>query len=135
MDKKDRIFYRYKHDQTNLKNDCVDLISKSYLMLGQKPDTQQVVLMAQMLFNDLVKSYSSMTMDKVNFAFEQGIKFHENGGFVNVRNWNVWLKKFKYDGEVQQEYQRHLEWSKENDLLITQTINKAKKIGNNDIDK
>jgi len=73
MDKSKQIWYRFNKDQKKLKTDCVDLVSKCYLMLGQKPETQQVVIMAQLLYDDLINSYSRLTMDEVTFAFEQGV--------------------------------------------------------------
>lgn len=129
-DKREQIWSRFNHDQANLKRDCVDLLSKCYLMLGQKPDTQQVVLMAQLLYNDLVEGYSTYTIDKVSYIFETAIKESEHGGFVNARNWNIWLKQFKLDGQAQQHYKKHLEWHNQNQhKLIGKTINKAKKLG------
>jgi len=129
IDKTKQIFYRFNNDQHNLKTECVDLLSKCYLMLGQKPDTQQVVMMAQLLYNDLVQHYGGFTMEKVNYIFEQGIKHSESGGFVNVRSWNIWLKEFKYNGDIQQGFEKALEWNDiNNDRLIGKTINKAKKI-------
>ncbi len=127
-DKSDQIWYRYNNDQVKLKDDCVDLVAKCYLMLGQKPDTKQVVLMAQMLYNDLTDGYGSYTMEKVSWIFEQGIKFSENGAFFTVRNWNLWLKEFKYNGEQQTHYKKALEWNKSSDKLIMKTINKAKRL-------
>ena len=124
-----QIWERYNTDQKQLKLDCVDLISKAYLMLGQKPDTQQVVLMAQLLYNDLIKDYGGYDMEKVFFIFEQGIKHSEDGGFVNVRNWNKWLKEFKYNGDQQQTYKKALEWNDiNNDKLIGNTIKQAKRL-------
>ena len=64
MDKTKQIWSRYNTDQKQLKTDCVDLVSKCYLMLGQKPDTQQVVIMAQLLYDDLITSYSRLTMEE-----------------------------------------------------------------------
>lgn len=129
-DKREQIWSRFNHDQANLKRDCVDLLSKCYLMLGQKPDTQQVVLMSQLLYNDLVEGYSTYTIDKVSYIFETAIKESEHGGFVNARNWNIWLKQFKLDGQAQQHYKKHLEWHNQNKhKLIGKTINKAKKLG------
>ncbi len=129
-DKTEQIWSRFNHDQANLKRDCVDLLSKCYLMLGQKPDTQQVVLMSQLLYNDLVEVYGSYTIEKVGYIFETAIKESEHGGFVNARNWNIWLKQFKLDGQAQQHYKKHLEWHNQNKhKLIGKTINKAKKLG------
>ena len=128
MDKTNQIWYRLKHDHENLKKECVDLVSMCYLMLGQKPDKQQVVLMAQMLFNDLVQNYSSYTVDKVKWIFEQGIKYSDEGNFFNVRNYNKWLREYKTNGEQQTNYKNALEWNKQNDHLLANTINKAKRL-------
>jgi len=51
--------------------------------------------MAQLLYHDLVRYYGGMTIEEVKFAFEQGIRNSENGNFVNVRNFNIWLKEYK----------------------------------------
>tara|TARA_Y100001938_G_scaffold132454_1_gene190747 strand:- start:1070 stop:1372 length:303 start_codon:yes stop_codon:yes gene_type:complete len=99
-------------------------------MLGQKPDTQQVVIMSQLLYEDLVNRYSSITMQEVRFAFEQGIRNSESGGFVNVRSMNTWLKEYKKEAQLKRQqglltdYQRH----NENMKLISSTIKKAKKL-------
>ena len=47
-------------------------------------------MMAKFLVDDLSRYYGSMEMEEVAFAFEQGIRNSENGGFVNVRNWNIY---------------------------------------------
>lgn len=99
-------------------------------MLGQKPDTQQVVIMAQLLYDDLINSYSRMTMQEVAFACEQGVRHSEHGGFVNVRNFNIWLKEYRQKAQLKRQqglltdYQRH----EANIKQIGNTINKAKKI-------
>ncbi len=128
MNKKEQIWYRYTHDNKQLKTDCVDLLSKCYLMLGQKPDTQQVVLMSQLLYDDLINNYSRMTMQEVAYACEQGVRHSEHGGFVNVRNFNIWLKEYKQSAALKRQqglltdYQKH----EENMKLINNTITKAK---------
>ncbi len=130
MNKSRQVWYRYTHEQKQLKSDCVDLVSKCYLMLAQKPDTQQVVIMAQLLYDDLINYYGSMTMEEVSFAFEQGVRHSDNGGFVNVRNFNLWLKEYKSKAQLKRQqglltdYQKH----QQNIKHITNTINKAKQI-------
>ena len=130
MDKSKQIWYRFNKDQKQLKTECVDLVSKCYLMLGQKPETQQVVIMAQLLYDDLINSYSRLTMDEVTFAFEQGVRHSENGAFVNVRNFNIWLKEYRQKAQLNKQkgiitdYQHH----KQNQKAISNTIKKAKQI-------
>ena len=125
-----KIWQRYTQDQKQLKIDCVDIVSKCYLELGQKPDTEQVVLMAQLLYNDLTRFYGGLTIEEVQFAFDKGIRDSENGGFVNVRNFNIWLKEYKSKAALKRQ-QRQLtdfERDRQNQKLIGNTINKAKRL-------
>ncbi len=103
MDKTKQIWYRFSNDKKQLNLDCVDLLSKCYMMLGQRPETEQVVIMAKFLVDDLSKLYGSMDLDEVQFAFEKGIRSSEHGGFVNVRNWNIWLKEHKQKANLQRQ--------------------------------
>tara|TARA_R100000655_G_scaffold106931_1_gene156705 strand:+ start:126 stop:431 length:306 start_codon:yes stop_codon:yes gene_type:complete len=100
------------------------------MMLGQRPDTQQVVMMAKLLVDDLSRYYSSMEMDEVSFAFEQGIRHSESGGFVNVRSWNQWLKEHKTKSALQRQQRLITDYQKHQDTIkqIGTTINKAKRL-------
>lgn len=130
MDKTKQIWYRFNNDQNNLKNECVDLIGKCYLLLGQKPETEQIVLMAQFLFNDLIEQYGSMEMQEVEHAVFQGLRHSETGGFVNIRNLNQWIQEHKKKEQTKRQqglitdYQR----SQETQKMIAQTIQKAKQL-------
>ena len=130
MDNSNQIWSRFNTDQKQLKTDCVDLVSKCYLLLGQKPETQQVVIMAQLLYDDLINRYGRLTMDEVSFAFEQGVRSSDNGGFVNVRNFNLWLKEYRQQAQLKRQqglltdYQKH----EANVKRIGTTINKAKQL-------
>ena len=130
MDKSNQIWSRFNTDQKQLKTDCVDLVSKCYLLLGQKPETQQVVIMAQLLYDDLINRYGRLTMEEISFAFEQGVRNSDNGGFVNVRNFNLWLKEYRQQAQLKRQqglltdYQKH----EANVKRIGVTINKAKQL-------
>ena len=108
MDKTKQIWYRFANDREQLNIDCVDVLSKCYLMLGQKPDTEQIVMMSKLLVDDLSRFYPSMEMAEVMFAFEQGIRHSDNGGFVNVRNWNIWLKEYKAKANLKRQQRQQL---------------------------
>jgi hypothetical protein len=129
-DKTKQVWYRFSKDLEQLNIDCVDLLSKCYIMLGQRPDTQQVVMMSKMLVDDLSRYYGSMEMEEVAFAFEQGIRHSESGGFVNVRSWNIWLKEYKAKAMLrrQQNYITDYQKNQQQQKLIDETINKAKKL-------
>ena len=129
-DKTKQIWYRFTNDRQQLNVDCVDILSKCYLMLGQKPDSEQIVMMSKLLVDDLSRYYGSMEMDEVMFAFEQGIRHSDSGGFVNVRNWNIWLKEYKTKSALkrQQRLMTDYEKDRENQKMIGETINKAKRL-------
>lgn len=130
MDKKKQIWYRFSNELEQLNIDCVDLLSKCYMMLGQRPDTQQVVMMAKFLVDDLSRFYSSMEMEEVAFAFEQGIRNSDSGGFINVRSWNQWLKEHKTKTQLQRQQKLVTDYQKHRDNVnqIGSTVNKAKQL-------
>ena len=130
MDKTKQIWYRFTNDREQLNVDCVDVLSKCYLMLGQKPDTEQIVMMSKLLVDDLSRFYGSMDMKEVLFAFEQGVRHSDNGGFVNVRNWNIWLKEYKSKANLKRQQRQLTDYQKdrEGQKLINETINKAKRL-------
>lgn len=134
MDKTKKIFYRFKHDQKQLKLDCVDLIGKTYLELGQRPEKEQIVLMAGLLYDDLINFYGGLTLEEVIFAFVKGTRNADDGPscFVNVRTWNVWLKDYKKNAMLKRQTNQLTEFQnyKAKQKQIEQTINKSKKIEN-----
>jgi len=129
-DKSRQVWYRFANDREKLNVDCVDILSKCYLMLGQKPDTEQIVMMSKLLVDDLSRYYGSMEMEEVMFAFEQGIRHSDSGGFVNVRNWNIWLKEYKAKSALKRQQKLMTDYDKdrENQKLIAETIGKAKRL-------
>ena len=86
--------------------------------------------MSQLLYEDLANRYSSMTMQEVSFAFEQGIRNSESGGFVNVRSMNTWLKEYKKEAQLKRQQGLITDYQKNeaNVKRISNTINKAKHI-------
>ena len=131
MDKTKQIWYRYNNDQKQLKLDCVDIISKCYVMLGQKPDTQQIVIMAELLYQDVITYYSSWEIDEVRFALEKGIREGKDTScFINARSWNVWLRSHKKGEQLkrQQNLITDYQKQKEQQKQISNTINKSKQI-------
>jgi len=130
MDKTKQIWYRFANDRESLNIDCVDALSKCYLMLGQKPDTEQIVMMSKLLVDDLSRFYPSMEMAEVMFAFEQGIRHSDSGGFVNVRNWNIWLKEYKAKANLKRQQLQLTDYQKDRDSqkMMGDTISKAKRL-------
>ncbi len=130
MDKSKQIWNRFNTDQKQLKLDCVDILGKCYVMIGQKPDSQQIVMMAQLLYEDLINRYSRMEIDEVRFALEEGIRNAGTSCFINVNSWNEWLKNFRKTEQLKRQqrlltdYQKHQQSQK----AIANTISKAKQL-------
>ncbi len=130
----DKIFKRYNQDQKQLKIDCVDLISKYYLMLGQKPASEQIVIMAQFFYQDCIEKYGGMTLDEIDFAIMQGIRNGEGSCFINVRTWNQFIQEHKTKEQLQRQQRLITDYQKqkENQKAIGSTIHKAKQLNHGD---
>lgn len=133
MDKSKQIWFRFNNDQKALKNECVDIVGKLYLMLGHNPESQQIVLMAQFLYNDLINKFGTLEMPEVSFALEEGLK-NGKDGFINVRNFNKWIIDYKKNAQLKRQqnlitdFQLHNNKQKE----INNTIQKAKQLNGGD---
>ena len=131
-DKSGQIWYRYKTDRKQLNLDCIDLISKCYLELGQKPTPENIALMGTLLLDDLAVNYGGLELDEVQYAFSRGIRNGEEGTscFINVRTWSVWLTQYKKAAQLKRQqnlitdYQQYKEKQKQ----IGQTIKQAKRL-------
>ena len=131
MDKKQQIWYRWKNDLPKLKQEAVDILSRTYLEIGQKPSVEDIVTMANILVDDLAKNtqFSTMTMKDVSNGFREGVRAGDEASvFLNVRTWNIWLRKEKKKVAkkvIEFHKQQELEYI-ENARLLGATINKAK---------
>jgi len=129
----EKIYSRVKkNDISSLKLDVYNLITKTYIELGQKPSDEQIKLNSRILYNDLIHNYGGMTMEEVVFVFEAGVRDGSDGSscFINVRQWNVWLKKHKTQEALLRQTKQLTMWERHQQLQkhITLTINKAKQI-------
>lgn len=132
MNKTKQVWYRYANDRKQFNIDCIDILSKCYLELGQKPTPETIALMGSLLVDDLAHHYGRLELEEVAYIFSRGIRNAEEGTscFINVRTWNVWLKDYKKSEMLRRqknlvsEYQNY----KDQQKLISQTINQAKKL-------
>ncbi len=83
-----------KIDKKELTLKCVDLLAKTYLELGQRPDEETISTMATILSEDLQKDFKTMDMEDIQEAFRRGVrqtdKFH-----LNVKTYYHWIKKYR----------------------------------------
>ncbi len=74
---------------------CVELLSKTYLDLGQHNiDAKTKVLMAQSLASDLKKSFASMSWRDVEMSFWNGVRNTEDFS-INAKTYYKWLKLWR----------------------------------------
>ena len=132
-DKKNQIWNRWKNELPKLKREAVDVLSRTYLEIGQKPSVEDIVTMANILVDDLANNtqFSTMTMEDVSRAFREGVRAGDEASvFLNVRTWNIWLRaeKKKVAKKVIEMHKKHELEYLENARLMGGTINKAKRI-------
>ena len=131
MDKTKQIWYRWKNDLPKLKEEAVDVLSRTFFELQQKPSVEDIIALANILVDDLVNNtkFSTLTMEDVQRAFSIGVRSGDSASvFLNVRTWNIWLRKEKekVSKKVIESYkQNELEYI-ENSKMISSTIKKAK---------
>ena len=131
MDKTKQIWYRWKNDLPKLKEEAVDVLSRTFFELQQKPSVEDIIALANILVDDLANNtkFSTLTMEDVQRAFSIGVRSGDSASvFLNVRTWNIWLRKEKENvsKKVIEAYkQNELEYI-ENSKMISGTIKKAK---------
>ena len=131
MDKTKQIWYRWKNDLPKLKEEAVDVLSRTFFELQQKPSVEDIIALANILVDDLVNNtkFSTLTMEDVQRAFSIGVRSGDSASvFLNVRTWNIWLRKEKEKvaKKVIEAYkQKELQYI-ENSKMISGTIKKAK---------
>jgi hypothetical protein len=84
-----------KISEAELTKMCVELLSKTYLDLGQHNiDAKTKVLMAQSLASDLKKSFASMSWRDVEMSFWNGVRNTEDFS-INAKTYYKWLKLWR----------------------------------------
>tara|TARA_A100001515_G_C4577928_1_gene212050 strand:- start:562 stop:966 length:405 start_codon:yes stop_codon:yes gene_type:complete len=131
MDKTNQIWYRWKNDLPKLKEEAVDVLSRTFFELQQKPSVEDIIALANILVDDLVNNtkFSTLTMEDVQSAFSIGVRSGDSTSvFLNVRTWNIWLRKEKekVSKKVIESYKQNEMEYIENSKMISGTIKKAK---------
>ncbi len=84
-----------KISESELTKLCVELLSKTYLDLGQHNITAQTkVLIAQSLAHDLKKSFPTLSWRDVQMAFWNGVRNTEEFS-INAKTYYKWLKLWR----------------------------------------
>ena len=77
---------------------AVDLISKTYIELGQNNvEEDTIMVLSQSLADDLAKTYQNFYFEDAQKAFNLGVRSPINSDFIhlNVPTYMKWLRKHK----------------------------------------
>ena len=81
-----------KISESELTKMCVELLSKTYLDLGQhNVDAKTKVLMAQSLAYDLKKSFKNLLWIDIKMAFWNGVRNTDDFS-INAKTYYKWIK-------------------------------------------
>ena len=78
----------------DLQLQCVDLLAKTYLQLGQKSDSETMITFATILCEDLQKDFKNLDFEDVKKSFDWGIR-HSDEFHVSVRTYYKWIKTYR----------------------------------------
>ena len=80
-----------------LKAKVLDLIAKTSVEIGQKPDRQTMASLSKIFAQDLIqeKRFGNMTFNQIEDAFRLGIRFGKEEPFLNIRTFYKWAYAHK----------------------------------------
>jgi len=73
---------------------CVDLISKTFVELGQSKSAEEIALLAQSLTDDLFKDFSNLMFTDIENAFRNGVR-NTDLFALNVKTYYKWIKGWR----------------------------------------
>ena len=80
-----------KYTEKQLKLKCLDLITKTFVELGQIKDDKTLAVLAQSLTYDLQIDFPNLTFSDIIQAFRNGVR--DTDKFVlNVQTYYMWIK-------------------------------------------
>ena len=78
-------------ETSQLKLKCLDLITKTFVELGQVKDDKTLAILAQTLATDLLEDFANLTFEDIQASFRQGVRnskeFH-----LTVKTYYKWIK-------------------------------------------
>ena len=133
-DKTKQIWYLYKNDLKQLKNDCYNMLQELFIQLGQKPESEMVVILTNTFVDDLATKYATMELEMVKYALNKGLRETDPPVFINVPTWNKFIRDFKISEQLKRQTNQIEEFSiykKRLETMGKQLQNReVKKIGN-----
>jgi|TARA_Y100000592_G_C5463182_1_gene315108 hypothetical protein len=87
-----------KHIKQENKKDltlkCVDLVSKTFVELGQTKSEQDIVILAQSLCDDLYADFKNLMFEDIQMAFRKGVR-NTDLFVLNVKTYYSWIKSWR----------------------------------------
>jgi hypothetical protein len=78
-------------DMQELTLKCVDLISKTFVELGQAKSEQEIVILSRSLADDLQRDFGTLTFVDIENAFREGVR-NTDLFALNVKTYYRWVK-------------------------------------------
>ena len=78
-------------ETSQLKLKCLDLITKTFVELGQVKDDKTLAILAQTLATDLLEDFANLTFEDIEQSFRQGIR-NTDRFVLNVQTYYLWIK-------------------------------------------
>jgi len=83
--------YIKQENKKGLALKCVDLISKTFVELGQSKSAEEIALLAQSLTDDLLKDFANLMFTDIENAFRNGVR-NTDLFALNVKTYYKWIK-------------------------------------------
>jgi hypothetical protein len=78
-------------ETSQLKLKCLDLITKTFVELGQVKDDKTLAILAQTLATDLLEDFANLTFEDIQQSFRQGVR-NTDRFVLNVQTYYLWIK-------------------------------------------
>ena len=79
-----------------LTKNCIGLVSKTLVELGQTKSDKDILMLSTSLAQDLMEDFKTLTWEDVENAWRQGVRTDKSEVIViNVPNYYRWMKKHK----------------------------------------
>ena len=86
--------YIKQQNKKELTLKCVDLISKTFVELGQSKSAEEIALLAHSLTDDLFKDFANLIFTDIEDAFRNGVR-NTDLFALNVKTYYRWIKMWR----------------------------------------
>tara|TARA_Y100000401_G_scaffold5806_1_gene3979 strand:+ start:14692 stop:15060 length:369 start_codon:yes stop_codon:yes gene_type:complete len=86
--------YIKQENKKELTLKCVDLVSRTFVELGQTKSEQEIVILSHSLCEDLFADFKNLMFEDIQMAFRKGVR--DTDLFVlNVKTYYKWIKSWR----------------------------------------